>query len=71
MNQTMNKATIGQAILDEAQGIRALLDNSASSEMQSLEMLIQMQSRILESLEQVLTRLECLRPPQTIPSLPV
>lgn len=64
MNQQPDKATIEQAILNEALGIRALLDKSASSEMQGLEMLIQMQSRILESLEQLLTRLECLSQPQ-------
>ena len=71
MNQYPDKATIEQAILNEALGIRALLDKSASSEMQGLEMLIQMQSRILESLEQLLTRLECLSQPQAVPPLQV
>ena len=71
MNQQTSKATIEQAILKETQGIRALLDKSANSEMEGLEILIQMQSKILESLEQLLTRIERLSEPQPVRLLPV
>lgn len=70
MNQQTNKATIEQAILNEAREIRALLDNSTNSETQGLEMMIQMQGKILECLEQLLSRLECLSQPQAVRSLP-
>lgn len=70
MNQQTKTTSIEQAILNEARGIRAVLDNSTNSETQGLETLIQMQSRILECLEQLLTRLECLSQPEPAQPFP-
>jgi len=69
MSQPTTKATIEQAILAEARTIRRLLQPPSDQQIPGPEVLIQIQAKILEALENVSSQIErlnqkldCLKP---------
>jgi hypothetical protein len=58
MSQPTTSQTIEQAILAEARAIRRLLQPSSDQQMSGPEVLIQIQVKVLESLENVSSQIE-------------